>query len=52
MKANGLRSFEEILDTLIERDEISKKECVVKSVSGKTKINTSAIFYKLREKQN
>lgn len=48
MKAVGLRSFNEIIETLIERDEIVSKECSV-GLNTKNKTMTTSIFYKVRE---
>ena len=56
MKAVGLRSFDEVLNTLMERDEIAKRECKVyvkgsKRTDGEPvkRVLTSAVFYKIRE---
>lgn len=48
MKATGLRSFEEIIDTLVDREELIKKECKVYTTS-KTRTLINAFFYKIRE---
>ena len=54
MKAGGYGSFDEIMTTLVERDELIKRECKVYAVGkkrdgGRTRTLTNAIFYKLRE---
>ena len=49
MKALGLRSFDEVIKTLVERDELAKRECQVYAQGSKTRILTEAVFYKLRE---
>ena len=54
MKALGLRSFDEVITTLVERDELIKRECKVYATGkgrngSKTRTLTDAIFYKLRD---
>ena len=54
MKATGYGSFDEVITTLVERDELIKRECKVYAVGkkrdgGKTRTLTEAIFYKLKE---
>ena len=49
MKALGLRSFDEVIKTLVERDELAKRDCQVYAQGSKTRILTEAVFYKLRE---
>lgn len=53
MKATGYRSFEEVINTLIEREEIIKRECKVNNPKNKKDKTTStlseATFYKLKE---
>lgn len=51
MKASGLRSFEEVITTLIERDELIKKECKIYVTTklrngNKNRTLTVATFYK------
>ena len=53
MKAGGLRSFEEVITTLIERDELIKRECkiyVTSTTKNKKPIQTltNATFYRVK----
>lgn len=48
MKALGHNSFDEVITTLVERDEIVKRECRVYVNGNKKQVLTSAIFYKER----
>ena len=54
MKAGGLRSFEEVITTLIERDELIKRECkiyVTSTTKDKKPIRTliNATFYRVKD---
>ena len=54
MKATGYGSFDEIITTLVERDEFIKRECRVYTTwkgrnGSKTRTLTAAIFYKIKE---
>ncbi len=53
MKAAGIRSFEEVITTLMERDEIIKRECkiyVTSTTKNKKTVRTltTATFYKVK----
>lgn len=52
MKAQGHNSFQEVITTLVERDEMAKRECKVYVKGTKTKVLTVAMFYKKREENN
>jgi len=54
MKAGGLRSFEEVITTLIERDELIKRECkiyVTSTTKDKKPVRTliNATFYRVKD---
>ena len=49
MKAQGHNSFDEVITTLVERDEMAMRECKVYVKGSKTQVLTTAIFYKERE---
>lgn len=51
MKAQGHNSFDEVITTLVERDEMAKRECKVYVKGSKTQVLTSAVFYKERTKE-
>ncbi len=49
MKALGLRSFEEVIETLLEREELIKREAVVYFTDSNKKRNSqTVIFYKIK----
>ena len=49
MKAKGLKSFEEVVTTLMEREEIQQRTGRIYKKSNGTRIPSDVIFYRLKE---